>query len=215
MATVDWVTTAEVKAQLEIQGSGRDTAIAACITAASRVLNRRCARELTPKTASATRMFRVFPRQHRSGVLVDLAPFDLRTAATVRLHPEGTPVTLVQNTDYALWPVGGAQPTATYLGIKLSSVLSLESSFSESFGYAQLEVQGAWGAWDTAEVPEDVKRACIVTVGSWIDKAMSEYGAEFAEEPRAIQSAIFAGYAVPRGALSILQGSGLMRSTTV
>lgn len=214
MAAVDWVTTQQVKDQLEITGTGRDTVIGACISSASRALNRRAQRELTPLTSPATRNFRVPILSSREGVLVDLAPYDLRTVTTAKLHPElASPTTLVANTDYVRWPVGADPVTATYTEIKLASDLTLRSSFSDRFGFAQLEIVGAWGAWTTADVPEDVKRACIVTVGSWIDKAIGEYGDEFADGARGFQRSVFAGYAVPLSALGILQEAGLTRLT--
>lgn len=169
MATVDFVTLAEAKAQLETSASANDALISALITSASRALNNRYQREVTP-TSTASRRFPV------KGTLVDLAPFDLRSVTSVTLHPEATsPVVLTAN-DYALLPVALGN---TYLTIQLSGFLTLWSAFSQRFGYAQLDIAGGWGAFDTSSVPEDLKRACILTVGAWIDRAVAEYAAEF------------------------------------
>jgi hypothetical protein len=229
MAAADWVTTAEAKTALEISGTSRDSTIAAAITAASQALNARCRRELTPKTADDTRTFPIdldlfddapygrglFPYVQGSGI-VSLSPYDLASAAAVTLHPEeaGLSEVLAAGVDYALWPVGGSRLTGTYTKLKLArSRSSLISSYASRFGAAQLQIQGAWGVWDTADVPEDLKRACVVTVGSWIDKAIAEYGDEFADQPRVMQRTTFGGYAVPLAALTLLMDAGVVSTT--
>lgn len=216
MATVDWVTTQQVKDALGFSGSARDTAIAAAITAASRALNRRCQHELTPKTASATRTFGVpvlKAETRREGILVDFKPYDLRSATLVRLHPEeSSPTTLALNTGYTLLPIGGNRVTGAHQLLAIATDSWTESTYSTRFGQVRLEVTGAWGVWDTADVPEDVKRAAITTVGSWIDKAIEEYGRDFVEDPRAFQPSVFSAYAVPMGALSVLDHAGLVRN---
>jgi uncharacterized phiE125 gp8 family phage protein len=172
MAAVDLVTLAEVKAQLEVTTSGDDALLGALITAASRAIARRYVREFAPKTASQTRRFRV------EGRLVDLAPHDLRSASSVTLHPEsGSPMALVADQDYALEPLGGSLG-GSYLRLRLSTRTSLASAFADAFGFAQLDIAGAWGLFDTVEVPEDIKRACIVTVGAWSDRAVAQYAIE-------------------------------------
>jgi hypothetical protein len=215
---IDWVTTQELKDQLEIAGTGRDTTITAAITAASRSLNRRSRREVTPQSSGITRTFSVPVRASKGDMLtLDLAPFDLRVATTVKLHPEqATPTVLTANTDYTLWPVGGRRTTNTYTQLRLSYyITSLWSTFADRFGVVQYQVVGDWGIWDTASVPEDIKRACILTAGSWIDKAIAEYGTDFAGQPRAMQTSIYDGYAVPRAALNILASAGLLPSPIV
>lgn len=218
MATVDWVTSAEVKAQLEISGSGRDAAIAAAITSASRLLNRRSGREVTPQSSGVTRLFPVEVRAVRGDMLrVDLAPYDLRAATTVTVNPEAnSPNVLVANSDYALWPVGGNKQTGTYRALRFSNYLtSLWSTFADNFGIVKVQVLGDWGIWNTASVPEDLKRACISTVGSWLDKAVAEYGPEFTDQPRIMQASAFDGYAVPRSALNILAAAGFLSTPIV
>jgi hypothetical protein len=218
VAAVDMITLTELKTQQEITSTGLDTLGPPLITAASRALSNRCSRELTPKTSSATRTFPVRTRAVGKTTIVDFRRYDLRTASAVTLHPEsGSPQVLVANQDYALWPIGAVEPTQTYLGIVISSFLSPAiSSFSLQFGYAQVQVAGAWGAWDTAEVPAEVKRACVVTVAAWLDRAVEEYGFDGGEgEPRLIRPDKFSGWAVPKAALSLLWDAGLRRGTTV
>lgn len=215
MATVDWITRDELKTQLEISGTARDVLIDAAITAASRALNRRSGREVTPQTDGATRLFPVEIRVVRGDMLrVDLHPYDLRAATTVTVNPEASaPNVLTAGTDYMLWPLGGRKQTGTYTSLRLSNyITSLWSTSADNFGIVQLEVLGDWGIWNTADVPEDVKRACVVTVGSWIDKAIAEYGNQFGDAPRVMQASMFDGYAVPRAALNLLAHAGLLPS---
>lgn len=197
MADVDYVTTAEVKAQLEITTTSTDALIQALITAASLSLNQRLKRELTPQTEDATRTFRV------DGRYVDLAPSDLRSATTVTLEPQtgGSPTVLTAGTGYALRPPGGADQASTYTALKIAASVSLQSAFWQEFGYTELSILGDWGAWNTASVPADVKRAAIVTVASWMDRATRDY-ADLAEDPRAIRPARYATWAIPNAAWS-------------
>jgi hypothetical protein len=217
-AAVDMVTLAEYKTQAELTGTGSDLLIPPLITAASRALNNRMSRELTPKTSDATRTFQVPVRSVGRKTIVDFRRYDLRAATTVTLHPEsGSPHVLVANNDYALWPIGPDPITSTYLGVVLSSFLSPAlSSFALQFGYAQLQVRGTWGAWDTGDVHEEVKRACVVTVAAWLDRAVEQYAYDAGEgEPRVIRPDKFSSWAVPKAALSLLQDAGLKRGTTV
>jgi hypothetical protein len=80
---------------------------------------------------------------------------------------------LTANTDYTLRPLPST--TGTYQTLWLSPRLVFYSQLAIFFGYAQLSVLGDWGF---ATVPADVKRACIVTVTSWMDKPVATYGAQ-------------------------------------
>lgn len=213
MAAVDLVTLAEVKAQLEITDSSRDTAIIAMISAASRAINRRYSRELTPKTASATRRFRVPIRNTLR--LVDFQKYELRTATTVTLNPQGSPQVLVADTEYILRPIGGAETTATFLELQIADDINIETEYSLRFGFGLVEIAGAWGAWDTADVLEDVKRACIACVGAWLDRAVAQYGLTGLDDPRGLLPTGFGTWAIPAAAHSLLVGAGIPRTTAV
>ncbi|MCC6743421.1 MAG: hypothetical protein IT175_06135 [Acidobacteria bacterium] len=204
MATVDFITTAEYKAQIEKSGTDRDAVIAALITAASVAINDECQRELTPKTASASRTFHVAPCSR----IVDLAPYDLRTVVSITL--EGT--ALVADSTYVLhWldPKAG-----TYLGVRLGASVTVSSEFVTEFGYGRLVINGAWGAWDTADVPANVKRACVTTVASWLDRAIQAYGVDLGD-PQALAPAAAATWGLPPAARMLLASAGLPRLTAV
>lgn len=212
--TVDWVTLAEFKTAVKMAGSGRDGEITAAITAASRALNRRLRKELTPRLDDVTRDFAIHSwlRDDDGGVIVDLEPYVLRAVDAATLHPEeAAPTVLAENSDFDLWPFGASRVTGTFDELKLSSgYSSVGSTYSGRFGVSQLRVRGDWGAWNTAEVPEDIKRACHMTVGSWLDKAIAEYGERYTDEPRAMQRPFFEGYAIPRSAINLLANAGLV-----
>lgn len=195
MAAVDYVTLDEAKDQLELSGTGSDDLVEALITAASRALNARLDRELTPRTDGATRRYRI-PQGGSVAV-------ELRAATTVTLDPQtGGPTTLAAGEGYAL---GAPDPvTGTYPTLIVASDVYSDSTFLARFGYAELEVEGDFGAWATANVPEDVKRAAIVTVGSWLDRAVAEYANSVETDPRLLRPAPFSSWAIPPTAWSLL-----------
>lgn len=163
----DLCTLTDVRVALEIPATdtSRDPLISSLITAASGAIMLECEREFAPVTASATRRFRI------DSWVMSLAPYDLRTVSSFVLHPESSsPITLTAGTDYNLEPV--TSKTGTYTSVQFSAYLaSLPSSQTAfSFGYALCDITGAWGF---ASVPEDVQRACVITVASWLRKDVS------------------------------------------
>lgn len=215
MAAVDLTTLAYVKRAVDLAGTSKDTLIGDQITAASLAINRRYERELTPLTAAATRRLRLRVRNDGRKHFLDLAPYDLRGNPTsVTLNPQSaSPTVLVLDEDYTLLPAGGHPTTGTYLLLELATDLSLRSSYSDRFGSALVDVAGAWGAWATADVDEDVQRACAVTVASWLDRAVEEYGET--EEPRQSAPTRPRTWAIPDAAHALLLGAGIPRMTAV
>jgi len=208
-AASGWCELADVKTQLGIAGEDRDAMILDAIAAASEALNARCQHEIAPKVANTLRLF-PFPTGLREPIL-DMKPYDLRSATLVQLHPESTPVTLISDVDYTLLPIGGNRVTGAYQLLQLARSGWTTSSYSGAFGSVRLAITGNWGCWDTSEVPADVKRACVLTVGTWIDKAMGEYGMDSLETPRASLPGLFTGYSIPNAAVQILDKARLIR----
>lgn len=163
----DLCTVADVRALIEADSgwTGRDTLIQALITDASRMIRSRKEREFVA-VSSTTRRFCV-PVGAR---IFDLAPYDLRTASAVSLHPESSsPVTLTANTDYIVRPV---QPRyGVYTHIQFSNKLNwMGSDVSRSFGFAFLDITATWGF---ASVPGEAKDACAITVAAWMRRDMT------------------------------------------
>ena len=168
MAAIDLCTYADVKLRLEAASDTRKTMLEALITDASRAILEEYEREFAPVTTAATRKKQIgLDAMGEWGALIDLAPWDLRSTSSVKLHPElgSGATTLTNGSDYTLEPL--EQPDGVYTAIRLSPFLTLASDFSQRFGYAQLEIAGAWGF---ASVPENVKQACVETVLAWANK---------------------------------------------
>jgi hypothetical protein len=171
---VDLCTLAQVREYLQKPGAdtNQDGLISAMISRASAAIEEWTQRWLAPRTA-VTNTFRV------DGLYVDFAPYDLRTATTVSLHPEGTPTVLTANTSYQLLPIGGTDSLDTFTGMMLSAQISTYSSNSTRFGYEQVSVLGNWGP---ATVPLDVTHACVITVGLWIRREVGAFSATFSPD---------------------------------
>lgn len=157
------------KVGIPVETTDDDARITRLIRSATEVIQRQYKREFVPQV-SETRQFRVDRRD------IDLSPFDLRSITTATLHPKATtPTVLTVDTDYTLTPHDGALKTATYLGIRLGADVTLDSDFSDDFGYSLLDIAGAWGVWATeSAIAEDINLAAIETVLSWLDKPTQE-----------------------------------------
>lgn len=167
----DLCTLANVRAfiQKEATDTAQDPVISTLITSVSTQIIEWCCREFAPASTAATR------RVKCDSTLVDLAPYDLRTATAVVLSPESaSPVTLAA-TDYMLEPLNGATG-GTYLHLRLSTALSLYSTTWQNFGYALVDVTGDWGF---ATIPEDVKQACIEAVAVRLRRDVAAFSTTF------------------------------------
>lgn len=195
MAAQDLCTLADVKTALEITDTSRDSLISALITQASDAILSDTDREFAPVTASATRRFRI------DSFTVNLSPYDLRTAATVTLHPESTaPQTLTAASDYQLLPIGS--PSGTFTSLVLANTLAQIGSSDTAFkyGYALLDVNGAWGF---SAVPTDVIRAAVITVGAWMRKDVTSILAEV-DLAEGLAPAFPSTLEIPRNAKALL-----------
>lgn len=172
--------------------------IQAAVTAASRKILARYNREFTPLSTAQARLFRV------NGYMVDFDNDDLRAVSSVVLDPNGSPSTLSAATDYRLMP-RNLSTLGTYTGIMLSQLIPLISGTTLGFGFAELQITGDWGCFQTSTVPEDIRDACVETVGSWLDRAVQEYGnAAAAGDPEFAAPDRFAGYGIPSSAHNAL-----------
>lgn len=190
----DLTTLAAVRSYLQkpTADTGQDTIIQSEITRASRMILEYTQREFAPVTASATRRLLVYPGRTGRAVHVDLAPYDLRSVTSASLHPEtASPTVLTAATEYLLAPENA--PFGVYTAIRLARSLSFSSDTLTDFGHACLDITGAWGF---ASVPDDVVKACIVTVGLWMRREVQAFSTTFnldegrLERPEALPSAV-------------------------
>jgi hypothetical protein len=192
----DLCTLADVKLAVGIPSatSTSDALITALIPAVSKAITSRYQHDFAP-IASATHRFQVKNRR------VGLEPYDLRTATTVTLNPEATGTVLVAGTDYDLLPSGGTSTMGTYTELLLSNYLTVNSSSLRSFGYANLDIAGAWGP---AAIPVDVARAAAITAAAWLDKGADQI-AGYDSTTRPDGSTFAASWAIPIAAHRIMQ----------
>lgn len=204
MAAIDLCTTTDVKTELEIgSDTSRDTLIGTVITGVSRAIHSMCEREFKTETSgSTTRRFEVADGNY----FVDLAPYDLNsdTGLTVTIHPTGTPYALTANTEYLLEPQGKVW---TYEGIRISPWVA-QMHVGETprrFGVTLVDVTSA--AWGFASVPEDVKRAAILSVAANIDRRLDAYGLaanDLVDMDAGIRPARQPAFSIPMAALVLL-----------
>lgn len=176
MAAADLVTLEEVRAQLQLQTSETelDDVVGPLITSLSVAIARYCGREFAPAVDDATRRFRLRPTSHLDGLYVlNLAPYDLREATAVELHPETAgPVTLTSGVDYITEPANPRDGVYTDLHLRPLRV-TWTSTAAINFGYVTVDVTGSWGY---LEVPEDVRQACLLAVTSALRENVQAFG---------------------------------------
>lgn len=204
MAAIDLCTTSDVKTELEIgSDTSRDTMIASVVTGVSRAIHSLCEREFrTESVGSTTRRFEVSDGNY----FIDLAPFDLNASSglTVTIHPTGTSYTLTANTEYLLEP---ANKTWTYQGIRVSPWVA-QMHVGETprrFGITLVDVTSS--SWGFASVPEDVKRAAIISVCANIDRRLDAYSLaanDLVDMDAGIRPARQPAFSIPMAALVLL-----------
>jgi hypothetical protein len=175
------------------------------ITAASRAIENHCQREFAYPSNGAGTVTRTFAVP--SSLVIDLAPYDLRGVTSIVIHPESSTPGTLTSSDYRLRPVGGDRKSSTYYRLQLSPALSTvwQSDSALYFGGPEITVAGSWGCYSgTNTMPDDIKRACVVTVTAWLDRAMAEYGITV-EDGNSISPNPASTYAIPSAAYSLLQ----------
>ena len=201
MATQDLCSLSDVRAFLELPTSdtSRDSLISNTITPISDAIMRFTQREFAPATTSAARVFRF----DVGSLLVDLAPYDLRTVSSVVLHAEtSSPLTLTASSQYQLHPITARD--AVYTSVRLASNIATmyQSDSGRFFGYAQMTITGAWGF---ASVPSDVKQAAIISVASAVRRDIHELDiGNSLSDPRQLTADMPISYALPGPALRLV-----------
>lgn len=161
LPTANLVELAEVRLAMGVDDTDRsqDARILRLIADASTMIAAEVQRELLP-AEDATRR-----RSSRTGV-IDLVPFDLRSATTVTLDPDGGAQVLVAGDDFKLLPIGGSSILGTYTSLVLDSAIGVDALDSVvRFGEVEVAILGDWGP---TSVPLAAREACITTVRSWL-----------------------------------------------
>lgn len=167
----DYVTSAQLKAQLRIADATDDAAVAIAVTAASRAIDKACNRQFGSGTG--TRYYRY------EGLCVDgrpaVAVFDLASngGLVVKLDQgeDGTyEITLVEGTDFDLWPYLAAADGKPYTHLVFKrGAQAFPAGFPRELQVASTAL--GWGA-----VPTTVVQACLVQGARFFVRRDSSYG---------------------------------------
>jgi hypothetical protein len=197
---IDLCTLADVRAFMKWKSSytAEDALAQTAITGASQAIMDAVEREFAPATLSELRTLQLHPARRINGsVLLDLCPYDLRTVSLFRLDPEASsPTTLIAGTGgYTLTPVD--TPQGVYTGVRLSNQVAYSSTMWQEYGFAQVEITGAWGF---ANVPTPVRDACVETVAARLRRDASAFNIEDQEDPRLVAPNPAMVFSIPPGA---------------
>jgi hypothetical protein len=189
----DLCDTAAVKlaAGIPVATSTADALIAVLIPAASLAIPRRYQREFAPVAATPTR------RVQSDGPRISLVPYDLRNATGITIDPAGTPQALAA-TDWRYGPPG---IDGTYRTLVLRRTYNVRSRSLLEYGYLEFDIVGTWGM---STIPADVARAAALTVASWIDRAVAQYG-DSDGVPGGLTPEMASTWAIPTAAHRLLE----------
>jgi len=157
MADVDLCSLSYVREHQQITDTGdtsQDDLIEALITSASKRIMAYTQRQFSPAVTAATYKFRYNGR----GVL-NLAPYDLRSVTTIQIDTDTTEPTTLTSTEYRLAPIPVQNGVYSYVYLKGYPVFRLTDGSSPD--YREVSITGNWGY---SAVPDDVARACAITV---------------------------------------------------
>lgn len=175
----DLCTVQEVRDYLQIPtgDTEQDTVIQALVTRASVAINHHCDRRFLPVETAAVKTF-----EYPGDGVLSVAPYDIQSVTLVRLDPDLSPPTTLAATQYRLFPYP-ATDGGVYSGLLLRCIR----------GERLVEVTGTFG-WSS--IPEHVKQAAIVTVGTWMRRDVAAFSTVFkldedaVERPEALPSAV-------------------------
>lgn len=166
----------DVRHFLQKQGNqtASDEILQTLIAAASDEITRFCSREFAP-LGTLTRTFRVDPpRNPRDPARIDFLTEDLRSIDDVLVNG----VALAASA-YALPPEDRRLP-GTYSSVLIASTADLSASPTwASFGFATVDITGAWGA---PAIPKIVNQGAYVTVAEWYRSKVAGFSTTFNDD---------------------------------
>lgn len=205
MAAADLVTLAQVRAELELPAADttRDSLISTMITQASRAIMNATQREFVCEVSQVSNVSHDFHFDYGT-YWFNIAPYDLHqlTTTSVTLHPDEAEENELTDADWVAEPIG---PRWTYESIRISNDIDVHNSeFTRRFGFSKVRVTSRH--WGFASVPEDVQRACIITVASNLDRRLDAFGfnTELTNEDAGISPNRTITFTIPTAALSLL-----------
>jgi hypothetical protein len=176
VAAGDLASLEDVREQLQLQTieTEQDDVINALITAYSEEISRFCGRQFAPSEDDTTHRLRLRPGSTLDGLyLLQLAPYDLRTVASVQLHPEtSAPVTLTEGLDFTTEPANPRDGIYTSLEIYPLRI-TWTSNAAINFGFVNIDITGDWGF---EEVPGPVRQACVLAVTGALRENVQAFG---------------------------------------
>lgn len=153
--------------QIPVGEAETDSIASALIVSASRAITKHCRREFAPPRAALARDFEYRPPGSGVGYL-DVDPFDLRAITAVSAGPSASALTTIPAASVRLWTT--APEDGVYTAIKIAG--SYAQPGCGDFETAVLRITGDWGF---ATVPNDVLRACVLTVSIWLRRDVASF----------------------------------------
>lgn len=210
-ATIDLVTVAEVRAELELPASDttRDALAQAVITAISRAIHTYTQREFRTEATNSgggtTRKFRIPVGSH----VLDLNPYEVHDTSslgiTINNEDAGGGTELTQGTQYVAMPYGTTNG-GTYGSVQISTdVSSLHTGqYARRYGFTPCTVHSQH--WGFSTVPEDVKRAAIIAVAANMDRRLDGFGGvqDLVESDIGLQPLRAPSFALPTASIALL-----------
>lgn len=177
----DLCTLADVHAFLRKQdlATADDPVLQMMITAASDEITRYASREFVDM-GTLTRRFNVTPaRNAGDAARITFLTEDLRSIDHITLGPDDAAPTELTTSAYALSAEDRRLP-GTYSSVLIAASQSLfDVQTWQSFGYAQIDITGSWGA---AAIPAIVNQAAYVTVAEWYRSKVTAFSTRFTED---------------------------------
>lgn len=170
----DYVTVDELQvwAGIPTADTVDDAALGSAITAASRAVDSWCSRQFGVLSAAATRYYRWDGRylEGRAALRVDDLQTTANLAVTVSQGTDGVfPTTLVNATDFDLWPFNAAADGEPW------THLILRSSATTTFPCRARSISVA-ALWGWTAVPGLVKEATLIQAARWFKRKDSPFG---------------------------------------
>jgi hypothetical protein len=165
----DYVTSAQLKAQLRINDSADDAAVAIAVTAASRAIDHSTNRQFGLNGSAVARVYTWDGRYIEGLPAIEVDDFMTTTGLVVKLDQAGSGTYGSALTGYDPWPWNAVADGKPYTHLVSRSYAS---AFPTLFSQG-VQVTANWG-WST--VPTIVQQATLIQGGRFFVRRDSQYG---------------------------------------